>query len=210
MSTLLNELLFVNSSLFGAGSKSRQVALQFIERWREAHPSTEVTERVLDPRTMPHLDGETFAAMRAAAGEGPQDRVALSDELVAEVERADVIVLAAPMYNFSIPSTLKAWIDHIARAGRTFRYTANGPEGLLKGKKVFVVGARGGVYSGESPSKPYDFQEPYLRFMLGFLGLTDVTFIHVEGIAMGEQAAAAGLARARKAIGELVPLKAAA
>ena len=103
------------------------------------------------------------------------------------------------MYNFSIPSTLKAWIDHIARAGRTFRYTEAGPQGLLIGKKVYVVSARGGKTSGT----PMDFEEPYLRGVLGFLGLTDVTFINVEGLAMGPDAATQGLAVARSRIAEL-------
>ena len=114
------------------------------------------------------------------------------------------------MYNFTIPSTLKAWIDHIARAGRTFRYTAAGPEGLLKGRRVFVVASRGGVYTGESPARALDFQEPYLRSMLAFLGLTDVTFIHVEGLQVSPEAAAAGIDRARQAIGGMLPTAAAA
>lgn len=202
----MSTLLFVSSSLAGPGSKTRQIASEFVASWRRAHPETAVVERVLDARTMPHLDGETLAGWQAPGAPS----AALSEDLTREVEQADTLVIAAPMYNFSIPSTLKAWIDHIARAGRTFRYTAAGPEGLLTGKKVFVVTGRGGVYSGESPRKAYDFQEPYLRAVLGFLGLTDVAFIHVEGVAMGEEAAADGIARARKAIGEIVPLKAAA
>lgn len=206
----MSSLLFVSSSLFGQGSKSRQVAQELVESLRRSDPVLAVSERVLDARTMPHLNPDTLAAWQAPGAKAAQGSAALSDELTGEVERADTIVIAAPMYNFSIPSTLKAWIDHIARAGRTFRYTASGPEGLLKGKKVYIVTGRGGVYSGESPVKALDFQEPYLRAVLGFLGLTDVTFIHVEGVAMGEQAAADGVARARKAIGEIVPLKAAA
>jgi FMN-dependent NADH-azoreductase len=206
----MSSLLFVSSSLFGQGSKSRQVALELIDNLRRANPAMAVAERVLDVRTMPHLNLETIAAWQTPGTESAQASAALSDELTNEIERAGTVVIAAPMYNFTIPSTLKAWIDHIARAGRTFRYGAAGPEGLLKGKKVYVVTGRGGVYSGESPSKAFDFQEPYLRAVLGFLGLADVTFIHVEGIAMGEQAAADGVARARKAIGEIAPLKAAA
>jgi FMN-dependent NADH-azoreductase len=130
--------------------------------------------------------------------------VAFADRLIEELEAADTIVLAVPMYNFSIPSTLKAWIDHVARAGRTFRYTAAGPEGLLKGKKVFIITGRGGVYSGDSPAKVFDFQEPYLRSVLGFLGLTDVTFVHVEGLKVSAEAAEQGLARAREAIAGIV------
>lgn len=205
----MSNLLFVSSSLFGEGSKSRQVAAEFIAAWRGAHPATAVTERVLAAETMPHLNPATLSAWMAG-GTPTQPEAKLSDTLVEELERADTIVIAAPMYNFSIPSTLKAWIDHVARAGRTFSYTAAGPEGLLKGKKVFVVTGRGGVYSGESPRKAYDFQEPYLRAVLGFLGLTDVTFIHVEGLALGETQAAEAVERARKSIGEIVPLRAAA
>ena len=128
-----------------------------------------------------------------------------SDPLLEEAEAADVIVIATPMYNFAIPSTLKAWIDHITRAGRTFHYTAEGrPEGLLRNKKVFVIAARGGIYTGESPVKALDFQEPYLRAMLGFIGLTDVTFVHVEGQRMGPAFAEAGLLRAREALNGVV------
>jgi FMN-dependent NADH-azoreductase len=202
----MSRILFVSSSLFGEGSKSRQVALELVERLRREAPGAVAVERVLDARTIPHLDAATLAAWQG------QDSAAaaLSETLTREVEEAETIVIAAPMYNFSIPSTLKAWIDHIARAGRTFRYTANGPEGLLKGKKVFVVTGRGGVYTGESAFRAFDFQEPYLRGVLGFLGLTDVTFVHIEGLALGEQAAADGIAHARNQVAALAPLQAAA
>src|ERR1700738_2139907 len=193
----MSNVLLIHSSVFGEKSQSLGLARDFLKRY--LHRS--LVERALAPHTMPHLDGETFAAMGTDAGElnGRQkELVALSDELIAELEVADTIMLAVPMYNFSIPSTLKAWIDHVARAGRTFRYTAAGPEGLLKGKKVFVVTGRGGVYSGDSPARGLDFQEPYLRAILGFLGLSDVTFIHIEGLAISPESAASGLARARK------------
>lgn len=202
----MSRILFVSSSLFGEGSKSRQVALELVEQIRRAAPGAAVAERVLDARTIPHLDAATLAAWHGQGGEA----AALSEALTREVEEADTIVIAAPMYNFSISSTLKAWIDHIARAGRTFRYTANGPEGVLKDKKVYVVTGRGGVYTGASPFKAMDFQEPYLRGVLGFLGLTDVTFVHIEGLALGEQAAADGIARARGAVAGLAPSAAAA
>jgi FMN-dependent NADH-azoreductase len=109
------------------------------------------------------------------------------------------------MYNFTVPTVLKAWIDHVARAGRTFRYSAEGPVGLLKNKQVFVVTARGGFYSGESPARGLDFQEPYLRAILAFMGLSDVTFIHAEGLARGPEAATTGLQRARAAIEAVLP-----
>lgn len=122
-----------------------------------------------------------------------------------------MIVIAAPMYNFTIPSTLKAWLDHITRAGRTFRYTPEGvPEGLLKGKKVYVIASRGGVYSGDSPVRSLDFQEPYLRTILGFNGLTDVTVIHVEGQKISPAAAEEGVKRAQEAVARLAPLARAA
>jgi len=112
------------------------------------------------------------------------------------------------MYNFSIPSTLKAWIDHVARAGRTFRYSEQGPEGLLKGKKVFVFVSRGGLYGADSPAAAMNFQEPYLRTVLGFLGLTDVTFVAAEGIGYGPDAAAAGRAKALAEIERLTAAQA--
>jgi FMN-dependent NADH-azoreductase len=206
-------LLFVVSSLFGEDSQSRLIAAAFIDRWRRTHPCTSVVERALTADSIPHLSlGALAAAMTPADARGAAEHeaAALADALIAEVEAADVIVIAAPMYNFSIPSTLKAWIDHIARAGRTFRYGAAGAEGLLRGKKVFVVTGRGGVYSGDSPARAMDFQEPYLRAMLGFLGLDDVTFIHVEGLKVSPEAAAGGLARARRAVGDLLPAATAA
>jgi|SRR5689334_449351 len=206
-------LLFVSSSLFGDNSQSRSIASEFIDRWRATHPSTTVIERDLTADSMPHLSLATLAASMTPVdkrGATEREAAALADKLIDEVEAADVIVIAAPMYNFSIPSTLKAWIDHIARAGRTFRYGAIGPEGLLKGRKVFTITGRGGVYSGDSPARSLDFQEPYLRAMLGFLGLDDISFIHVEGLKMSPEAAAAGIERARETIADLVPVAAAA
>jgi FMN-dependent NADH-azoreductase len=205
-------LLLVTSSLFGAASQSRQIAAEFVTAWRGSHPGTTVVERDLSPASIPHLSQDTLGALGTPADartEAQQDAVAFADALIAEVEAADVIVLTAPMYNFTIPSTLKAWIDHVARAGRTFRYTANGPEGLLKGKKVFIVTGRGGAYSGDNPAKVLDFQEPYLRGVLGFLGLTDVTFIHVEGLGISPESAASGRDRARQAIGAIMQKQAA-
>jgi FMN-dependent NADH-azoreductase len=186
--SVMSNVLLIHSSVFGENSQSLGLARDFLKRY----PHRSVVERALTPQSMPHLDGDTFAAMGTPAGElksAQQLSAALSDKLIAELEAADTIVLAAPMYNFSIPSTLKAWIDHVARRGRTFRYTEKGPEGLLKGKKVFVVAARGGLYSKGAPAAAFDFQEPYLRTVLGFLGLTDVTFVYLEGLAMGPETA---------------------
>ena len=201
-------LLLVTSSLFGDGSQSGRIAREFVDSWLRNNPGTRVVERNLTPETMPHLSQATLAAVMTPAeqrSDAQRALAAFADSLIADVEAADTIVLAAPMYNFTIPTTLKAWLDHIARAGRTFRYTAAGPEGLLKGKKVFVVTGRGGVYSGDSPAKAFDFQEPYLRAMLGFIGLTDVSFVHVEGLNISKEAAESGRARARQAIADLMP-----
>jgi FMN-dependent NADH-azoreductase len=201
----MSNVLFVTSSLFGENSKSRAVAIHFLDTWRNAHPGTHVTTR--DTSTIPHFNGATLTALMSPADQRTPEQaatVSAADTLIAEVEAADVIVIAAPMYNFTISSTLKAWIDHIARAGRTFRYSASGPEGLLRGKKVFVAASRGGFYL-EGPSKVMDFHEPYLRGMLGFLGLEDVTFIHAEGQAVSTEAAAEGLRKAHERITALVP-----
>jgi len=202
----MSKLLFVTSSILGENSKSRALGREFLEAWTRHHPGTRVLERDLVAEAVPHLTGAVVgAAMTPAEQRSPEqaETVSLADRLIEELEAADVVVLAAPMYNFSVPSTVKAWIDHVVRAGRTFRYGANGPEGLLRGKKVFIVTARGGVYS-QGPGKSMDFHEPYLRHVLGFIGLTDVSFIYAEGLAMPEVAAGA-LENARASIRDLLP-----
>jgi len=206
-------LLFVSSSLFGEASQSGKIAAEFVDRWVNTHPGTKIVKRALSAESIPHLTLATFTAGATPADKrsaAETENAALADVLIAELEAADVVVIAAPMYNLSIPSTLKAWIDHVARAGRTFRYSAAGPEGLLKGKKVFIVTGRGGVYTGDSPAKGFDFQEPYLRAALGLLGLTNITFVHVEGLAMGPDGAASAHARARSVIADILPESAAA
>jgi FMN-dependent NADH-azoreductase len=209
----MQNLLFVTSSLFGEDSISRQIAGELVAALADERPGTTVMLRALDPDTTPHLSRATMMALTAAAVDRDAQHSALgayADRLVEEIETADIIVIAAPMYNFSVSSTLKAWIDHIARAGRTFRYTAAGPEGLLKNKKVYVVTSRGGYYSGDGAARDADFQEPYLRTVLGFLGLDDITFIRAEGLKVSAGDAARGVARARAAIGGIVPLGVAA
>jgi FMN-dependent NADH-azoreductase len=194
----MSNVLLVTSSLFGENSKSRAVASDFVQTWQAAHPGTRVATR--DTSAIAHLSADTLTALTIPADQRNQLQSASAskaDTLIAEVEAADIIVIAAPMYNFTIPSTLKAWIDHIARAGRTFRYTANGPQGLLKGKKVFVAASRGGFYA--DGSSKMDFHEPYLRAMLGFLGLDEVTFIHAEGQSVSPEAAVEGMRKARAA-----------
>jgi FMN-dependent NADH-azoreductase len=210
----MKKLLFVNSSLAGADSRSAAVARELIAALQARHGKLNIVERDVSAGAVPHLSGEHLAAQATPPVHRSARQHALAqsgDALLAEVEAAEVIVIAAPMYNFTIPSTLHAWLDHITRAGRTFRYTAEGkPEGLLKNKKVYVVAARGGVYTADSPAKAMDFQEPYLRAMLGFNGLTDITFVHVEGQRISPAAAEAGLRRAREAVHQLVPTAVAA
>jgi FMN-dependent NADH-azoreductase len=203
----MSKLLFVASSAFGSNSKSRQIAEEFLRGWRASHPDVHVVERDLGAEPAPHVAGEQLAAVMTPVDQRSEGQRALAraaDTLIGEVEAADTILITAPMYNFSIPSTLKAWIDHITIAGRTFRYTPQGPEGLLKNKKAFVVTAMGGIYSGDGAMKSLDFQEPYLRAILGFIGLTDITFIHAEGLKISPEAAAAGMERARAAVADFV------
>lgn len=209
----MHRLLFVTSSLFGEASKSRLIGAEFVAAWRAAHPDTVLVERVLSGDTMPHLTQATLGALATPAesrSAEQQRAAAFADALIEEVEAADVIVIAAPMYNFTISTLLKAWLDHIARAGRTFRYTPSGPEGLLRGKTVFVTTARGGFYGAGSPANALDFQEPYLRAILGFLGITEVTFVHAEGLNINPESAARGLAEARRVLAELLPVAQAA
>lgn len=195
----MRTLLQINSSLNGAAGQSTQLADRFVAAWRAAHPGGRVIVRDLARDPLPHLDGARFAAFLAKPHERTPEQqrvVDESDALVAELRAADEVVLAAPMYNFGIPSTLKAYFDHIARAGVTFRYTANGSEGLLGGRKVTVVVARGGRYL----DTPADTQTPYVRNFLAFLGLRDVAFVHAEGLAIDEATRSASLAQARAAI----------
>jgi len=207
----MSNVLLITSSLSGESAVSRKVANELVEGLRPRAAS--VRERHLTPENMPHIDmaalaaGGTPAEKRSAA----QNRAAaLSDEIIAEVEAVDTVVIAAPMYNFTIPSTLKAWLDHLARAGRTFRYTENGPVGLLCGKKVYVVLSRGGFYGEGSAGAAVNFQEPYLRTIFGFVGITDITFVSVEGQAVGPAPAAEGLAKARAAVAALTSFAVAA
>ena len=184
----MTNILTLNGSPKTEGSVSRDLIERFVDKWR-AENTASVVARDVGTTPPPHLDEATIGAFYTpedARSDDQQARIAFSDELVGELEAADVIVIGAPMHNFGLPSGLKAWIDHVARVGRTFKYTENGPEGLLTGKKVYVLTARGGNYSESSPAHAMDHQAPYLRTVLGFLGLDDVTFIHAQGVAGGE------------------------
>lgn len=191
-------LLKVQASLFGEQGQSSQLADRFIERWRAEHPQGRVVVRDLSTNPLPHLTAERFQAFGTkAADRTPKQQaiVAESDALIAELENAHTVVFAVPMYNFSVPSTIRAYFDHIARSGVTFRYTENGPEGLIKGKKTYVFVARGGVYPED-----VDTQTPYLKQFLSFIGLDDLTFVYAEGLAMGEESRTRSLALAHASI----------
>ncbi len=188
-------LLHLKSSIFGENGQSSGLSNPFVEDWRAQHPDGNVVVRDLAAAPLPHLDAVAVGGFMTAMDDRSAEQavaVARSDELIAEISGAEVIVIALPMYNFGIPSTLKAWIDHIARAGVTFRYTENGPEGLLTGKKAYVFAARGGLYAGTSN----DTQTPYIENVLGFVGINDVTIIAAEGLNMGDEAKAASLSTA--------------
>ena len=194
------KVLYINSSVRSNGSLSRQLSGELVAKL--AAQGNTIVERDLAAQPVPHLTEAMMGAFFTPAEQRSAEAaatIALSDTLVDELLAADVLVLAAPMYNFSVPSTLKAWIDHIARAGRTFQYTATGPVGLATGKKAYIFTASGGVYS-EGPAAAYDHLSTYLRAALGFLGITDITFVQAEGVAMGEDAVAATLAKGRSTI----------
>lgn len=199
----MSQLLVIESSARQQGSVSRQLTAQFIADWQAVNPHDQIKVRDLAIAQVPHLDAHllggwmTPAAQQSAA---EQAALALSNTLTDELLAADVLVLAAPMYNFTIPSTLKAWLDHVLRAGVTFRYSENGPQGLLSGKRAFVLTARGGIYAGSV----MDHQEPYLRQALAFIGIHDVSFIHAEGLNLGAEFMEKGLSEAKVQIAQAV------
>ena len=182
-------ILHVTSSARGNASYSNRVAADVIGALQARNPGATVALRDLARDALPHIDDDFVAATRSPAGpqtERQREQLAQSNALVDELLASDVIVIAAPMINFTIPSTLKTWIDYVARAGRTFSYSEKGPQGLVTGKQVILVVARGGIYAG---NPALDFQVPYLKSVLGFLGMTDVEVIEVEGTAFGPEAA---------------------
>jgi FMN-dependent NADH-azoreductase len=182
-------ILFVTSSSRGSASYSNRVATNVLTELRSRNPGAKVTVRDLGREPLPHINDDFVTATRGAAMPQTDEQRALlarSEALVDELFAADVIVIAAPMINFTIPSNLKAWIDNVARAGRTFSYSEKGPQGLVTGKQVILVVARGGVYAS---NPALDFQVPYLKSVLAFLGMTDVEVVEVEGTAYGPDAA---------------------
>lgn len=198
-------ILYVSSSPRGSESYSNRVAESVVRELREGHPDAHVVLRDLANHPLPHIDEDFVAATRGAGPRNERQAALLrqSDSVVDELLAADVLVIAVPMINFGVPSTLKAWFDTIARPGRTFSYSGAGPKGLVTGKRVIIVSATGGIYSA-GQGAALDFQLPWLRSMLGFLGMTDVEVIRIEGTAFGAEAAEKALQRAHAQAHEIV------
>ena len=199
------KVLAITSSALGDASASNKLVNDTIDQLKSRNADLQLTVRDLGAGQVPHLDLDGATAIRGGEPANAAQAAAqkLSDELIAEVKAADVLVIGAPMYNFGIPSTLKSWFDYVLRAGVTFRYTETGPEGLMTGKRAIVVATRGGLYS-EGPAKPMDSQEPHLRTMLGFIGITDISFVYAEKLAFGPEAREASIGEAERKLEELV------
>lgn len=202
----MKNLLQLNTSIFSDGGQSSHLADTFAAMRKAIDPELKVVVRDFAREPVPHLTADGFQGFLAkpdARTPAQAQVVAYSDALIEEIRRADTIVLGLPMYNFGVPSTLKAYFDHIARGGVTFKYTDKGPVGLLTGKKAYVLAARGGVYLGTTA----DTQTAYVRDFLAFLGITDVEFVYAEGLAMGEAPRKAALDKAQARIVELNELE---
>lgn len=197
------KLLHIDSSITGDNSASRKLSQQIVQAWTAKHADTQVEYLDLVKDAPNHF---TMSAMAPRTGQKEglsaeqQAENAVSEKLVSQFLAADVVVIGAPFYNFSIPSQLKAWIDRLAQPGRTFTYTASGPEGLAKGKTVIIASSRGGVYSTTEAMQALDHQESYLKVVLGFFGITDVRIVRAEGLGLGPDAVAAAFASAAQEI----------
>ncbi|MET0549508.1 MAG: NAD(P)H-dependent oxidoreductase [Xanthomonas sp.] len=197
----MTQLLVLHNSLNPAASASRAMTEAYLARFLQAHPDARVIQRDLAADPLPHLPPEILPSLFGRPAQpGPEaDVAALSDALITELEQSDVIVLGAPLYNFTIPSTLKSWLDYVIRGGRTFRYTEAGPQGLLPpGKRVLVFTASGGVYS-QGPAAGLDHLVPYLKVVLGLIGLTDIEVVRAEGMKLPDAPASRAAAIARAA-----------
>lgn len=198
----MTALLQIHASLFSSAGQSSQLVNEFVTTWLSNHPDTQTKVRDLASTPLPHLDAERVNAFFTPIGTrsaAQQKLVDLSDELIDEIKQADILVIGLPMYNFGVPSTLKTYFDHIARAHVTFRYTEYGPEGLLIGKKAYIFATRGGQYV----ETPQDTQTPYVRNFLDFLGISNVEFVYAEGLNMGADIKEKALAQARAKLHEL-------
>jgi len=197
------KLLHIDSSVSGSNSVSRQLTARIVDQWRGAHPDLAVDYLDLAATAPSHLSQESLGFRlppSEALSEAQKRENALSEALVSQFLEADVIVIGAPLYNFSIPSQLKAWIDRVAQAGRTFKYTEQGPVGLAGGKIVVVASSRGGIYSTSEAGRAMEHQESYLQTVFGFFGIGDVRFVRAEGLNMGEANKAEALAVAERSI----------
>jgi FMN-dependent NADH-azoreductase len=190
----MTQILHIASSSNTTSSYSRQLGAFTLEELKKVIPDATVVERDLIANPLPHISPEFVGSLYSPEVGLPE--MALSDELTTELLESDILIIESPMYNFSIPSALKAWIDHVLRAGRTFQYGAAGPEGLALGKKAILVLASGGVYTS-GPYQAYSHQESYLRQALGFIGITDVQVVHIEGVASGPEKAAEAVTDAK-------------
>lgn len=199
-------ILHIETSPLGPNSVTRSLGSQMIGALKAQNPDARIVTRDLAATPLPHLDSTILGAFFTPADKQSPEQKALlasSDAAIAELFTADTIVIEAPMWNFGIPSVLKAWIDHISRAGKTFKYTETGPVGLVPSdKKVIVISSRGGIYS-EGPAKPMDHQESYLQAVLGFMGLTQVSFVRAEGVNLGAEMAEKAKAAAVSQIHDL-------
>ncbi|MDE1902426.1 MAG: FMN-dependent NADH-azoreductase [Alphaproteobacteria bacterium] len=199
------KLLHVDASILGANSISRQLSAAIVKRLRDANPALDVSYHDLGAEPIGHLTGAHLAAAQGATPEEPalQRDLALGQKALADFLAADIVVVGAPMYNFSVSSQLKAWIDRLAVRGKTFRYTEKGPEGLAGGKRVIVASSRGGFYGPQMPTASLDHQENYLRGVFGFFGITDLTFIRAEGVNVGPDQRKAAIDAATVEVGRL-------
>lgn len=195
----MTTILQIDSSILGENSVSRDLTAEAVAKLQNAHPDARLIKRDLVADETLHLS-LTHMAVRQGGDAGGVEFAAdmtLSSAYISELFDADILVIGAPMYNFSVPSQLKAWIDRVCVVGKTFRYDADGPKGLLQNKRVFIVSTRGGFYSGSSAAAGMDHQESYLKVVFGFMGLTDVTIIRAEGLSRGDAAKATAIAQAR-------------
>ena len=200
--TAMTNILQINTSLFSEGGQSTQLADTLVRSFRERHPDAQLTVRDLVRNPLPHLDAVRFGALITKPEERTPDQAAIvaeSDTLIAELKNADVIVLGLPMYNFGVPSQLKAYFDHLARAGVTFRYTPKGPEGLIGNRKVYVVAARGGQFKGTR----LDTESDFVTLFLNFIGIRDIEFIYAEGLNISAESKQSALADAHAQIQRL-------
>ena len=201
----MSTVLVITSSALGEASVSNQLVAETVARLRSHDPGLRIVTRDLGSDPIPHLNFDSATALRGAAPDNEAQAAAqsLSDALVAELKAADTLIIGAPMYNFGMPSTLKAWFDHVLRAGITFSYSESGPVGLIKGKRALVIVSRGGLYS-EGPAQVMDSQEPHIRNLLGFMGITDVTFLRAEKLAFGPDVRDQAIGAVRQQIADTI------